>query len=342
MRNILNLKEEKMKKIFIFFPIMIMVITACMNDRAKSLRTGKEYFRYIDEKKFDLAYNLISDEDKQSFDVAKFSQSMENFYKDMYYPPGMDNVSKIIIAKMPDSLIENFTKKGINCFQENKKVYILREVRKIPDIKTIKKSFDNKTHITGKMILNVLITGSYPLTPDSSRFAIIAIEKGRPRIIVGARHIRACESLLEEYESYLKKNLIISVLGKGYIYRTATDSVLGIIKYNLTNNSPDTLSALSVRGEFNGRPTNDTILYATSSKGIPPHQTITNRIVFSDPFLQIILGYYYNRINVKANISISQYPVGGDGPFFDSLMNSKPNAPIIEFTNPIKQGAGGL
>lgn len=331
-----------MKKIFIFFPIMIMAITACSQDKAKSLSAGKEYFRYIDEKKFDLAYNLISDEDKQFFDVAKFSQSMENFYKQMYYPPGLDNVSKIIIAKMPDRLIEEFAKKGISYFKENKKVFILREVRKIPDIKTIKSKFDNSTVVTGKMILNVLVTGVYPMTPDSSRFAIIAIEKGRPRIIIGARYIRANESLLEEYEGYLKKNLLISVLGKGYIYRTATDSVLGIIKYNLTNNSTDTLSALSIRGEFDGRPTNDTILYAASSKGIPPHQTITDRIVFSDPFLKIILGYYYNRINVKANITISHYPVGGDGPFFDSMINSKPNAPIMEFTNPITQGAGGL
>jgi hypothetical protein len=243
---------------------------------------------------------------------------------------------------MPDSLIAKFADKGINYFKENKKVFILREVRKVPDIKTIKSKFDNGAAVTGKMILNVLVTGVYPQTLDSSRFAIIAIEKGRPRIFIGARYIRANESLLEEYEGYLKKNLIMSIIGKGFIYRTPQDSVLGVIKYNLTNNSSDTLSALSVRGEFKDRVTGDMVLYAPPSKSILPHQTITDRIVFSDPFLLIILGYYYNRMNVKANITISRYPAGGDGPYFDLLMDSKPNAPVTEFTNPIVQGAGGF
>jgi len=331
-----------MKKIFIFFPALIMAITACSQDKAKSLKTGMEYFQYIDDKKFDLAYNLISDEDKQFYDVAKFSRVMEDFYKHMYYPPGLDNASKIIIAKMPDSLIEKFARKGINYFKENKKVFILREVRKVPDIKAIKNKFDNNIIITGKTILNVLVTGVYPQAPDSSRFAIIAIEKGRSRIFLGARYIRANDSLLEEYESYLKKNLIMSIVGKGFIYRTPADSVLGVIKYNLTNNSTDTLSALSVKGEFKGRFTEDTMLYDSPSKHILPQQTITDRIVFSDPFLLIVLGYYYNRMNVKANITISRYPVKGDGPYFNSLIDSKPNAPITEFTNPIVQGAGGF
>lgn len=331
-----------MRKLFIFLPVMIMVITACSQDKAKSLRTGMEYFQYIDGKKFDQAYNLISDEDKQIFNVAKFSQAMENFYKHMYYPPGLDNVTKVVIAKMPDSLIEKFAKKGINYFKENKKVFVLREVRKVPDIKAIKSTLGDQNNITGKMLLNVLVTGRFPMTMDSSRFAIIAIEKGRPRIILGARYIRANESLLQEYEAYLKQNLVISIVGKGFIYRTPADSVLGVIKYNLTNNTTDTLSALSVKGEFKGRVTNDTALFASPSKSILPHQTITDRVVFTDPFLLIVLGYYYNRMNVKANIAISRYPAMGEGPYFDSLMNSTPNAAITEFTNPITQGAAGF
>jgi hypothetical protein len=331
-----------MRKLFIFFPVMIMAITACSNDQPLSMNTGMAFFQYIDQKNFDQAYNLISDEDKQYFTAAEFSRSMENFYKHMYYPPGLDNESRIIISKIPADMIEKYSGRGISYFKENKKVFVVREVRKVPDIKAIKSTLGDQNNITGKMILDVLVTGRFPMTLDSSRFAIIAIEKGKPRVVIGTRYVKAYESLLQEYEVYLKQNLVISIVGKGFIYRTPANRVLGVIKYNLTNTSTDTLSALSVRGEFKGRFTSDTILYASSLKGILPHQTITDQIVFSDPFLLIILGYYYNRMNVKADITISHYPVGGDGPYFDSLMNSTPNAAITEFINPIIQGAGGF
>lgn len=321
------------------FPFFIFAIVQCSPNH-KLNEYGKTFFSMIDQGKYDIAFNMLSVEDKMYSTIQDFSLKLQEIKDSYFYPDKLDSSISYSLTKMPDSLLMKAMNSKIPFPKNTKRIFIFKELRRIPDMSTISKSSNKEDYFEKKSEMQQkLLSGNFPTILDSERYVVLIMTHNKPAVYIGAKYWKARDSLLDLYSSYVENNILISVNGNAEIYRTVRYEVVGLLNYELKNNTRDTLMAYSikVRGKFNGIYTDPKYIVADQD-GFTPKSTYKGKIIFHDDYFRNLLSYSSDETWVNGDIEITTYPKWGNGPDYDSIMALKPNTMFEEFSMPIKRG----
>jgi hypothetical protein len=312
------------KYIFVWCAISLV---GCSED-ARFLEAGKRYFECIDEGKPELAYELITERDKQAVSVEAFSQEIRRLQDEMYSPAAVDGGPKTVLRRVLHGVVQQMEKDGLYFLGDGRNVCEVHEILRVPDVKAVESLVR-----AGKSMEQSIQTGDCPTVLDSSRCAIVVLEDGEPRISVGARAMLVNDSLLTMYKILVRNGLTIHAIGKGEVYKAGGDEIAGKIKYRTRNLTPDTFRDIKLLATFKGIPT-DTIHIMNP---ILPRVSDFDYVFFSSKFLSHLLGHLPGPMEVDADIRFARTPIG-NGPLCDSIMGARPNGSFEELNNPIRQG----
>jgi hypothetical protein len=323
--------------------VFVILFLQCSPNN-KLMEFGKTFFSLIDQGKYDIAFNMLSDEDKQFSSSNDFSLKLQELKDHLFYPDKLDTNTTCSLSSFTDTMLKQAIDNKTPLPTNAKSVFIYKELRRIPDLSTIRQSSSKEDYFTRrKETAEKLISGNYPTVLDSGRHAILMILNNKPCVYAGAKYWKARDTLLELYSTHLKRNLSISIIGNAQIYQTVSYSVVGKISFELKNSSRDTLGCYSikVKGKFDDIPTEPTYLIG-GQENLLPQSKSKDDVVFSDDFFRNLLGYSRDIMFVKGEIEIIQYPHLGNGADYDSIMALKPNAYFEQFSMPVKQGVSKL
>jgi hypothetical protein len=302
-------------------------LIGCSGD-GEFLRVGKRYFECIDEGKPELAYELITERDKQAISVKVFSQDVRRLQGGTYYPANLQSEPEIILTRMVHSVVEQMEKDGLYFLGDGRNVCEVSEIVNVPDVKTVEalvragKSMEQSIESSGSLTV-----------ADSSRHAIIVLENGEPRVSIGAHAMLVNDSLLTVYKILVRNGLSIRVIGESEVYKAGEGEIAGRIKYRIQNLTLDTFRDIKLLATFKGVST-DTIHVMDPAL---PRISDFDYVFFSEEFLKHLLGCLPSPMKVDADIRFAGTPIG-TGPLCDSIMGVRPNGSFEELNNPIRQG----